>query len=215
MKEGIKPPDMDMSTSEMYKNAKDLFSAELSTLSQRTNFFLVTQSVLIGALAFAFQNSFPYLFPYIISLLVLGGIIFSLLTYRSGREASESLMRWRLYMKYLEKKLTFSPWNWYYESYNEKHVKEKENIIDNTPLPYMWLFFPIIFSVMWLLISSYIPARLWVDKSFLIVGGHDYRCLAGIASLITMLIAAGSIVYLICKYREWRNTTYKLPEEVE
>jgi hypothetical protein len=124
-----------------YTHMKDMLASELSTLSQRTNFFIVTQSVLFGALAFAFQNIFPYMFPILLSVIGIVGTIFCILTIFSGRESSQSLIRWRLSMKELEGESEKTPWNTYYRLYNNKH-KEKDSIIDNSPLPYMWLFFP-------------------------------------------------------------------------
>jgi hypothetical protein len=193
---------------ESYANAKDFFSSELSTLSQRTNFFLVTQSILVGALAFAFQNDFPYLFPYIMSLLTIVGVVFSLLTCRSGKESSESLMRWRLYMKHLELKNPDSPWTWYYSSYQSSHKKPNTNIIDNIPLPVMWLFYPLTFAGIWLLISTYVPARILFDGSFLIIDGNNYRVQATILSVAALLFAVYSIVYFVSAYLKWRDTKH-------
>jgi len=198
-----------MNENEMYGHAKDFRSSELSSLSQRTNFFLVTQSVLIGALAFAFQYTFPYLFPALLSLLVVAGIALASLTIFSGRESSQSMIRWRIYMKKIEGESENTPWNQYYKLYNQKH-KDKNSIIDTSPLPYMWLCFPAIFIGIWFLVSLYVPIRLRFDNSFMIIGNENYRLYSTIVSLVSVTVACIGIVISIIQYNSWKKDTYEL-----
>jgi hypothetical protein len=192
-----------------YTHMKDMLASELSTLSQRTNFFIVTQSVLFGALAFAFQNIFPYMFPILLSVIGIVGTIFCILTIFSGRESSQSLIRWRLSMKELEGESEKTPWNTYYRLYNNKH-KEKDSIIDNSPLPYMWLFFPWIFCIIWFGVSWYVPMRLIFDETFMIIGGMDYRLYSFVVSGVALLVSLIGIVISFYQYRKWKKDIYKL-----
>jgi hypothetical protein len=179
-----------------YTHAKDFHTIEINTLNQRTNFFLVTQSIIIGGLTIAFSGSFGYIVPLILSLLVIVGESFCYLHYNSGHIVAENTIRWRLYMKHLEINNTNEPWNWFYNNYEKKYKDPKKNLLNKLPLSYMWLWYPLLFSFVWLIVSSYAPGRMAFDSTFVVDFGVKILCwiVSGIACAVSI-----TIFIVICK----------------
>lgn len=199
---------MGLDIKDYYQAGRDNYSNELSTLTQRTNFFLVSQALLVTVISFSFKEIFPYASPLMITGFALIGILFSIFTCESGRESSESLMRWRLYLKNLEATDKNSPWNWYYIHYKKYHKCEILRLIDNIPMPIMWLIYPAIFNLIWFGFSAYVPIRLIFDKTYLDFN-IDFKGFVNVFSWIVFVIALVSLLYFTARAIQWKMTRYK------
>ncbi|MFC1944992.1 hypothetical protein ACFLX5_05925 [Chloroflexota bacterium] len=109
-------------------NPQDLYNAalqshnnELNIINQR-NTFLIVQSILIAALATLMVNSiwFDKALIVFIWVLTLAGTIFCLLHNYTGNSGARAALRWRQYMRYIEKGGKSPLWKWRYDSIKKK-----------------------------------------------------------------------------------------------
>lgn len=183
-----------------YNAAVQFYIQEFRTLGERTNAFLIVQSILVSAfvLVLIMEESHPYAFEFIVLGISVVGILYCFLHHRAGQSGSRTAFGWRQYMCHIENNEQNAPWNWLYA-----HIHDSEKwLLKKHPLPSVWLFSPAIFLAVWLCASLYIPIRLIFDSSY-----HLTICCFPLVlslSIIATLFALGALGFVIWRIKIWR-----------
>lgn len=182
-----------------YTVASEMYSREISSISDRTNFFFVFQTILVGGIVFAFQGSLGYLFPYLIFAISIIGSLYCLLHSLSGGLVARSARQWRQYMRNLEGEELNTPWRWFYNDF--ERLQGDKILLERTPLPIMWLGLPIIFTVVWFGISLYPVIRASFDTTF-----AESSCLPAVFVIgsVAVLTALGVLITLMVRFFLWK-----------
>ena len=145
-----------LSPADEYNVALQLHNQEFRTLGERTNAFLIVQSLLVAAFAMIRINPelFPYAFPLITGGISIVGILFCFLHYGAGRLGSRAAFRWRQYMIRVENHHPDAPWSWFYGE--TQCARCERRLLNKPPLPSAWLISPAIFFLVWLAAIAYI-----------------------------------------------------------
>jgi hypothetical protein len=183
-----------------YSVASDLYSHEISAISDRTNVFFVFQTILVGGIVFAFQASLGYLFPYLLFAISVIGSLYCLLHSLSGGLVARSARQWRQYMRNLESNNQNTPWQWFYSEY--ERLQGNRVLLERTPLPMMWLTAPIIFAFVWVGASSYPLIRAYFDSTF---AASCYRLAVFVAGWIAVLTTLAMLITLIIRLFLWQR----------
>lgn len=181
-----------------YSVASDLYSQEISAISNRTNVFFVFQTILIGGIVFAFQASLGYIFPYLLSGISVVGSLYCFLHSLSGGLAASSARHWRQYMRKLESSDQNTPWKFFYNEYERRYGNRV--LLERTPLPMMWLTAPTIMVAVWLGVSLYVVIRTYFDSTFAL--SSTWVLIIGWIAVVT---ASVMFVILIVRIFLWRR----------
>ena len=191
---------------ERYNAALELHNHEFRTLGERSNLFAVIQSILISALVLIMigQEEFGYIFPYTVAGVSLVGAIICFLQYKSGLSGSENAFLWRKYMLSIENEVSGTPsdnmpWKWFHDRYRGPGSLKK------FPLPSAWLYTPTIFTLVWLVGSAYIPARIWFDTSFALSSFRQVALIISLTISVGVLILFLFFIIQSVKYRWFAN----------
>lgn len=183
-----------------YSIASDLYSHEISAISNRTNVFFVFQTILVGGIVFAFQASLGYLFPYLLFAISVIGSLYCLLHSLSGGLVARSARQWRQYMRNLESNDQNTPWRWFYSEY--ERLQGNRVLLERTPLPMMWLTAPIIFAAVWVGVSLYPVIRTYFDSTF---AASSYRPAVFAVGLVAVLTTLAMLITLVVRLFLWRR----------
>jgi len=155
-----------------YEYAVQLHNQEFRTIGERANSALIVQSILISGIILILineKNIFGYIYPYVVTGIILIGALISFFLHMSGQEGAKSAFLWRRYMRRLEAGERSKPWNWFYKHHNDSREVRREGdsgLISKFPLPYSWIIIPLILLGIWSIASLYIPIRINFDSSF-------------------------------------------------
>jgi hypothetical protein len=210
--------DLPSGNNDAYKMAAESYHNEIRTLGERNNFLLIVQSILIAAGTWTFtqQTNFPFIFPFIVTGIILLGSTFCYLQHKSGQVGALSAFMWKQYMRHLEKSTTNMLWDWadYFSNVLERGKGTSsisKFLLQRAPLPSAWLFFPLIFSVVWVIASLYIPVRFILDTSFY-QSGIEYRCAAAIFAWVTVACTLAVFVFITLSLISWlRSPKHSMP----
>jgi hypothetical protein len=135
---------------ESYNAALQLHDQEFRTLSERTNIFLISQSIFVAALALLLtsQQCLPVDLDIPALGIVIAGTLYCLLHHKAGLQGSRGALIWREYMLKIEAGNNNAPWKWFYKTYRSKQYSEC--LLVRPPLPSAWLVSPSIFMLLWL-----------------------------------------------------------------
>lgn len=203
-----------------YKTATELYSSSLRALEQRSNAFLLTQSILVSAFAILF-----YYFQSDINLalfvptlgIILIGFVFSLVFYCSHQVTSKDAAFWRAYMRFLEGKFSTKnndssqegPWQTFYKYVDNKEGKgfgTRGEAAKKLPAPILWLISPAIFCVAW------IWAILWTIQLF--AHSSDSGTWFWLWVTLGILFSIAIIVHTICRWQKAKDNIYKEIQEL-
>jgi hypothetical protein len=202
-----------------YNAAVQFYNQEIKTLGDRTQAFLIVQSILVAALValFAYQENFPIAFDFFAFGFILAGILYCLLQSQAGMSGAQAAFRWRQYMFDIENNQRDAPWNSIYEHCPHTcrgrgmrrlctQLTCEGCLLERPPLPSAWLISPSIFIVLWsgaslYLIISYIFAKR--------IGESCYHLTPVWLFIIFALVALGflsfTIYTIIRNFNDWRN----------
>ncbi len=173
-------PQRLVSKVDQYNTAVQFYNQEINMIAQRTNVFLLTQSILLVALVTFLGKAglFPYALVFILWGISLLGSVFCLLHCFAGRNGAMAALYWQQCMEELD----CLPTLWARVkrvsedvSKHEKHAQKKNlcNLIprmlcwrcllDKPPFPSSWLITPWLFSLVWAGVSAYILRRYFVN----------------------------------------------------
>lgn len=208
-------PTEPLKPSESYYAAAQLYTQEFRTVGERTNAFFIAQSIFFTAffLTLASQKLFPFAFTYVVSGIIVIGVLFCVLHLLAGRAGSRAAFRWRQYMTHhIENNHADTPWNWFYidckhTPQGEIHkklwhrLKCERCLLERPPLPSAWLFSPAIFLMVWSVASLYTPIKLSME-------GDPLRSnllfpLPLSMSIIVALFALGALGFVIWHLIVW------------
>jgi len=185
-----------------YSVASDLYSQEISAISNRTNVFFVFQTILVGGIVFAFQVSLGYIFPYLLFVISVIGSLYCFLHSLSGGLVASSARQWRQYMRNLETNDQNTPWKFFYNEYERLHGNKV--LLERTPLPMMWLTAPTIMATVWLGVSLYPLVRSYYDSTFALSG--IWGLIVGWIAVITAFVMLVILIVRIFLWRKDRQT---------
>lgn len=133
-----------------YNVAAQFYNQELSIIGQRSNAFLVVQSILVVALATFLTNT--QIFPYALVLIMWGisilGSLFCLQHYLSGLTGATSAKYWRRYMRTIENSRLDTPWKQFGLYWEKEGGDDLINLtpakghLDRPPWPTAWIITP-------------------------------------------------------------------------
>ena len=144
---------------ESYNTALQLHNQEFRTLSERTNIFLISQSIFVAALGLIL-TSLQWL-PITLDIPALGiiiaGILYCAVYHFAGQSGSRGAFIWRGYMRKIEASDNNAPWKWFYNTYRRNQYPEY--LLERPPLPSAWLASPSIFMAIWLGALTYVATN--------------------------------------------------------
>jgi len=209
-------PQRPVSKADQYNAAAQFYYQELNMISQRTNAFLLTQSILLVVLAtlLGIRGMLSSCaLPYIVAGISLLGSFFCLLHYLAGHTGAMGASYWRRCMEELD----LSPTLWSRVervsvdmSRHEKCVRKISkwrkicrvmcwlcdlcnamlswrSLLDKLPWPAAWLITPLMFSLVWVGVS--VCALIFVDEGWI-------RCASvAVTGVVLIWIVKGAIVW--------------------
>ncbi|MDD4876302.1 MAG: hypothetical protein PHQ86_04125 [Dehalococcoidales bacterium] len=211
----VGPEQLTLSTK--YNAALQFYNSEFRTLGERTNIFLLSQSIFIAAIILLlniYNNKNYEILTIPVMGIILTAILFCSLQIRAGRSGAESAFAWREYMLTLEKSVDHAPWQQFskefsnYFKFKDKKlgwIKYSGPLVECLPLPSGWFFTPLIFILFWIgsfiyiLITYFGKADLCLEFWIVIILG-----------LIILHLLFLSIYLLRLNYLAWQHPTKKV-----
>jgi hypothetical protein len=189
-----------------YETALEFYVHEVRTLGERTNAFLVFQSIFVAAvvLLVASKQEFPIAFDILTLGIVFIGAISCILHHMAGKSGAQTSSIWRSILINLEIGQPNAPLNRFREIYFNNNYPSY--MLDQIPLPSAWLIYPAIFVGVWVGIFLYTLFNFLIAQNNEQKQFHQAPCW-----LISILaFAAGcalllGIVVLIHSYCWWRT----------
>ncbi len=194
---------------DQYNTAVQFYNQEINMIAQRTNAFLLTQSILLVALATFLGKAglFPYALVFILWGISLLGSAFCLLHCFAGRNGAMGALYWRRCMEKLDRSPTL--WSRVKRvsedmSKHEKHIRILPKfgwryLLDKPPFPSSWLITPMLFSLVWVSVSLYIAVSSRMDDNPLFLNLPECISLGwaqGVSIGVVVVTAAFSFMVL-------------------
>lgn len=200
-------PEPPLTQAESYNTAIQLHNQEFRTLGERTNSFLIVQSILVAAFVMIRVNPelFPYAFPLISGGISMVGILFCVLHYSAGKLGSQTAFRWRQYMLHIENRHPDAPWNWFYKDCKDAGLERR--LLDKSPLPSAWLISPAIFFLVWLGAIAYIVVVCSTSPDFCM---FFPLCALPLCVLVFLIVVVAIFLFIVSGVAYWllrRNRT--------
>jgi hypothetical protein len=184
-----------LTPAESYNAAVQFYIDEIRSLGERTNAFLIVQSILVAAFVHIIisRASFPTAFGLIALGISAVGVLFCVLHYLAGRTGSHGASKWRRYMRrIIEKKQPDAPWEWFYR--DSEHSCWYKYLYARRPFPSSWLMSPAIFLLVWACAISYT------------VTSPDFCLNLSQHQTLALIIASVlAIVLLVCCFIAWHR----------
>lgn len=153
-----------MDTRDKYHFALLMHNKEFAILGQRTNAFLLVQSILMGGfiLILIYRTSFNSFFELLSIALAVIGLVFCIMNIKGGMASSSSALKWRKYLIVLENGDKEAPFHSFISKFEHSHKDNGFHFncegcqINVLPYPTSWLFNSFIFIFSWFAGIAYI-----------------------------------------------------------
>jgi len=191
-----------------YESYIQLYTQELAAIGQRSQAFLVGESIMVTAFVtlIANQRSFPVAFDLLSCGLTLIAILYCIFHFLAGESGAQAAFIWREMAESVEKAQEHAPFTEFWNRY-EAH-KFNKKLANRPPLPHAWLTTPALFLILWLGVIGYAVANY--------VSALEHPTLRPfhqeLAWLFWILVSAGvvsfviGIVLVVKGWRKWRST---------
>jgi len=199
-----------MELSDKYHFAILMHNKEFAILGQRTNAFLLVQSILMGGFILILVNSDSFYgsFELFAIAVAMMGLLFCIMNIKGGWASASSAMKWRVYIMSLENGDAEAPFNSFISEFKHNHKDSGFHLncegcqINVLPYPTSWLFNSFIFIFSWFAGVAYILISHIVKNHIL----ESCQVLANIGVFVFFMVMAGAI----CTYHyiKWRHSDY-------
>ena len=191
-----------------YNAALQFYNQEFGALGERTNAFLIVQSIFVAAfgLLLASQQPPPIAFDVLTLGIIIAGISYCALHQQAGQSGSRGALLWREYMRHIESDQPDAPWKWFYSMYRQKSYPNY--LLERPPLPSAWLASPAIFASVWFgallyVVFNYILAQR-VEE---LAQYHRVSCwLFAILTFVAVTFLVITIFLIVRGFVMWRRT---------
>ena len=132
-----------------YKSYIQLYTQELAAIGQRSQAFLVGESIMVTAFVtlIANQRAFPVAFDILSLGLALIAIWYCTTHHLAGESGAQSAFIWREMAEAGEKGEEHAPFTEFWKLYRQRQFNAR--MANRPPLPHAWLTTPTLFLLLW------------------------------------------------------------------